>query len=121
MGRGESGGSPAAEARGGLIALGVEMGILAGRFAGVAGLHATDVRALWVLAEAGAPLAVGELGGRLDLSNGAATRVVDRLERAGYVERGRDATDRRRVKVRLTGEVTGTYFGRVASMVEEEI
>ena len=32
--------------------------------------------------------------------SGAVTALVDRLERAGYVERARDASDRRRVLVR---------------------
>jgi DNA-binding MarR family transcriptional regulator len=112
------------EARAGLVALGVEMGSLTGRFAATTGLHPTDVRALWLLAEPEAPPTAGELGVRLDLSSGAATRAVDRLERAGYVERVRDPDDRRRVGLRLTGEaeaVTGAFFGRVASVVGEAI
>jgi DNA-binding MarR family transcriptional regulator len=101
--------------------MGVEMGTLAGRFAGATGLHATDVRALWVLAEPDAPRTAGELGRRLDLSSGAATRTVDRLERLGYVERVRDPEDRRRVGLYLTREaeeVTREFFGRVATVVE---
>ena len=78
------------------------MGSLTGRFAATTGLHPTDVRALWVLAEPDAPRTAGELGVRLDLSSGAATRTVDRLERSGYVERVRDPGDRRRVGLRLT-------------------
>ena len=107
-----------------VVALGLGMGTLTGRFAGATGLHATDVRALWVLAEPGAPRTAGELGRRLDLSSAAATRTVDRLERLGYVERVRDAEDRRRVGLRLTGEaeeVTAAFFGRVASSVGEAI
>ena len=114
----------AEEARAGLVALGMEMGSLTGSFAATAGLHPTDVRALWVLAEPEAPRTAGELGVRLDLSSGAATRTVDRLERAGYVERVRDPDDRRRVGLRLTREaeaVTGAFFGRVASLVGETI
>lgn len=115
-------GDPAQEARAGLVALGVEMGGLTGRFAALTGLHPTDVRALWVLAEPGAPRTAGELGARLDLSSGAATRAVDRLQHAGYVERVQDPDDRRRVGLHLTEEaeeITGAFFGRVASMVEE--
>ena len=101
--------------------MGIEMGTLAGRFAGATGLHATDVRALWVLAEPGAPRTAGDLGTRLYLSSGAATRTVDRLERLGYVDRVRDPEDRRRVGLYLTRdaeEVTREFFGRVATMVE---
>lgn len=114
----------AEEARARLVALGIEMGTLTARFAGSTGLHPTDVRALWVLAEPGAPYTAGELGARLDLSSGAATRTVDRLERAGYVERVRDPDDRRRASLRLTDEakaVTGAFFGRVALVVGEAI
>ncbi|CAN5193794.1 hypothetical protein BH18ACT10_BH18ACT10_01570 [soil metagenome] len=121
---GPTAGGSAEEARARLVAVGVEMGTLAGRFAGATGLHATDVRALWVLGERDAPRTAGELGARLDLSSGAATRTVDRLERSGYVERVRDLDDRRRMSLRLTGEaeaVTGDFFGRVASVVGEAI
>src|SRR3712207_1175783 len=100
----------------------MEMGNLTGRFGAATGLHPTDVRALWVLAESGGPRTAGELGVRLDLSSGAATRTVDRLEREGYIVRVRDPDDRRRVGLRLTGEaksVTDAFFGRVASMVGE--
>ena len=122
--RAQNAGGPAEEARARLVALGVEMGTLTGRFAATTGLHPTDVRALWVLAEPGAPSTAGELGERLALSNAAATRTVDRLEGAGYVERVRDAEDRRRVGLRLTGEaeaLAGAFFGRVASVVGKAI
>jgi DNA-binding MarR family transcriptional regulator len=122
--RGQATNSVAEEARDGLVALGIEMGNLTGRFAAATGLHPTDVRALWVLAEPGSPRTAGELGVRLDLSSGAATRTVDRLEREGYIVRVRDPDDRRRVGLRLTGEakaVTDAFFGRVASMVGEAI
>lgn len=114
----------AEEARAKLVALGVEMGALTGRFAATTGLHPTDVRALWALSEPDAPRTAGELGARLDLSSGAATRTVDRLEHAGYVERVNEPDDRRRVGLRLTEDaeaVTGAFFGRVASVVGEKI
>jgi DNA-binding MarR family transcriptional regulator len=61
------------------------------------GLHVTDLRCLNVLAQAG-PLTAGELGQQLGLgTTGAVTRMVDRLERAGYVRREVDPRDRRRV------------------------
>jgi DNA-binding MarR family transcriptional regulator len=61
------------------------------------GLHVTDLRCLNVLARSG-PLAAGELGQQLGLgTTGAVTRMVDRLERAGYVRREVDPGDRRRV------------------------
>jgi DNA-binding MarR family transcriptional regulator len=47
-------------------------------------------------------LTPGELGERLSLTSGAVTAVIDRLERAGWVERSPHPTDRRSVVVRMT-------------------
>jgi DNA-binding MarR family transcriptional regulator len=63
------------------------------------GLHVTDLRCLNLLSLSG-PLTAGELGQQTGLgTTGAVTRMVDRLERAGYVRRQRDASDRRKVVV----------------------
>ena len=48
------------------------------------------------------PLEAGPLAERLGNSPSAATRLVDGLVKRGWVERARDATDRRRVQVQLT-------------------
>ena len=69
--------------------------------AGVAerlGLAATDVDVLRVLAEEGA-MPVGRIGELTTLTTGATTRLIDRLEQAGYVRREPDPADRRRVIV----------------------
>lgn len=44
----------------------------------------------------------GDLASELELSSGAMTNRLDRLEKAGYVERLPDPTDRRGVRVQLT-------------------
>jgi DNA-binding MarR family transcriptional regulator len=62
------------------------------------GLHATDLYALGVLTADGR-LTCGELAERTGLTTGAATRLVDRMERAGLVRRAPDGADRRRVLV----------------------
>src|SRR5436190_6677236 len=62
------------------------------------GLHISDLRCLNILLEAGSAPA-GEIGERTGLTTGAVTRMVDRLERAGYVRRQPDPADRRRVIV----------------------
>jgi DNA-binding MarR family transcriptional regulator len=46
----------------------------------------------------------GGLAKRMDLSSGAMTNRLDRLEAAGFVRRVPDATDRRSVQVELTDE-----------------
>jgi len=62
------------------------------------GLSESDVEALEVLIDTGAATA-GRLAELMGLTTGAVTRVIDRLEQAGYVRRVPDSTDRRRVIV----------------------
>ncbi|WP_067881352.1 MarR family winged helix-turn-helix transcriptional regulator [Nocardia vermiculata] len=62
------------------------------------GLGATDLYALNVLELSGA-LTPGELGTRTGLTTGPTTRLIDRLEQAGYVQRTADPGDRRKVIV----------------------
>ncbi|MEV6521470.1 MarR family transcriptional regulator [Longispora sp. NPDC051575] len=61
-------------------------------------LGATDLYALNVLELRGA-MTPGELGARTGLTTGPTTRLVDRLEQAGYVRRAADPDDRRKVIV----------------------
>ena len=92
--------TPPAELVGLLQAHAVEAVRLGRTFAERHGLHPTDWTALVAVArgeEAGRALTPGELGGRLAMSSGATTAVVDRLERAGHVLRVRDERDRRRL------------------------
>jgi DNA-binding MarR family transcriptional regulator len=60
------------------------------------GMHSTDIETMDLLNTLG-PMTAGELSRRTGLSSGATTRLIDRLEHAGMVRRGPDATDRRRV------------------------
>ncbi|QBI54958.1 transcriptional repressor MprA [Streptomonospora litoralis] len=72
-----------------------------------AGVNITDVSCLGALDKNG-PMSPGELADHTGLSRGGAiTAVVDRLEKAGFVQRRRDERDRRRVVVELLRE--GAY------------
>lgn len=62
------------------------------------GLASTDVECLDVLLLEGR-LTVGRLAELTALTTGSATRMVDRLEQAGFVKRVADPVDRRRVLV----------------------
>ena len=62
------------------------------------GLAPTDIECLGLLSAEGA-MPVGRLGELTALTTGATTRMVDRLEQAGYVRRVADPADRRRVIV----------------------
>ena len=67
------------------------------------GLHATDLECLGFLFDEG-PAPAGRLAELSGLTTGAVTRMIDRLERAGFVRREPDPRDRRRVIVRLVPE-----------------
>jgi DNA-binding MarR family transcriptional regulator len=71
------------------------------------GINRTDLRALDILDQRGGSIAAGELAEAMHLSSGAITTLVDRLERAGYAQRRRDESDRRRVLVELTPKLHG--------------
>jgi DNA-binding MarR family transcriptional regulator len=71
--------------------------------AAAAGLHASEWYALSLLGLEG-PLTSGELSVRTGLTTGATTRLIDRLERAGYVRRAADPADRRKVVVEPVAE-----------------
>ena len=72
---------------------------------------------LWLGAEG--PLTMGELARRVGITEKTITGLVDRLERAGLVERERDTADRRVVRVRLTGQGEATYQRLQAQMMEK--
>lgn len=62
------------------------------------------------------PQTIGQLAAGLGVSQGWASRVVDEMEQAGYLERRRDDMDRRVVRVSLTpmaeGRVEAAYRWR---------
>lgn len=60
-----------------------------------------QLRFLYVLAEKGS-LSIGQVASHLGVTLTTASQFVDRLERAGYVERSRRSDDKRVVECRLT-------------------
>ncbi|AKN71485.1 MarR family transcriptional regulator [Streptomyces sp. PBH53] len=63
------------------------------------GMHPTDVQCLSLLTAEPEPVTVKQIAELTGLTTGSATRLVDRLERGGYVTRTPDRQDRRRVLV----------------------
>jgi DNA-binding MarR family transcriptional regulator len=80
---------------------GLERDRLRAALASQAGISPADLDALEHL-EADGPLTQRQLGERLSLTSGAVTMLVDRLERAGWVQRRPHPTDRRYVLVELS-------------------
>lgn len=67
------------------------------------GLTESDMECVDFLMDTGSATA-GELAARTNLTTGAITSMIRRLERAGYVTAARDPADRRRVVVTLVPE-----------------
>jgi DNA-binding MarR family transcriptional regulator len=83
----------------------------------IMGINRTDGRCLDILDRAGR-ITAGRLAAESGLTTGAVTAVVDRLERAGYVRRVPDPTDRRKVLVEVTEkaeEAAAEIYGGMAA------
>jgi DNA-binding MarR family transcriptional regulator len=81
------------------------------------GLTESDIEALEVLIDSGAATA-GRLSELMGLTTGAVTRVIDRLEQAGYVRRTPDPTDRRRVIVEVIPDKVAAVEATMARVGE---
>ncbi|MCX5384905.1 MarR family winged helix-turn-helix transcriptional regulator [Streptomyces sp. NBC_00083] len=80
------------------------------------GLHPTDLQCLNLLGLEPGPVTTGRIAELTGLTTGSATRLVDRLEKSGYVTRRRDTEDRRKVLVAVVPErmaELGAVWGRL--------
>ncbi len=87
------------------------------------GLSESDIETLEALIEMGATTA-GRLSELTGLTSGAVTRVIDRLEQAGYVRRVPDPGDRRRVIVEVVTDkiaAVQSTLNRISTASAEEI
>ena len=79
------------------------------------GLSESDIDALELLIDTGAATA-GRISEAMGLTTGAVTRVIDRLEQAGYVRRTADPADRRRVVIEVVPERVATVESLLDSL-----
>ncbi|MEV0399541.1 MarR family transcriptional regulator [Actinoallomurus sp. NPDC050550] len=94
------------------------------------GLHPTDVQCIALLDLEPGPVTTGEIARLTGLASGSASRLVDRLEKAGFVQRQPDPNDRRRALVALAPdaaariseawETPGKAFGTVLERYTDE-
>jgi DNA-binding MarR family transcriptional regulator len=84
------------------------------------GLNHGEWKVLASLWRAGEPLSPGELSRIEELSSGAMTNRLDRLEQAGYVRRAPDLVDRRSIKVELTNNGRRVWEEAVAAQAQKE-
>ena len=86
------------------------------------GLDTAENKVLSILAQGGEPFrsTPGRLAARMELSSGAMTNRLDRLEQAGLVQRLPDPDDRRSVVVELTDHGRKTYRRAVGAQANKE-
>ena len=88
------------------------------------GLSVTDLTCFAYVIEAGENLpTAGDLAARVHVTTGAVTGILNRLERAGYITRRPDPTDRRRIRVAArpdavarVREVYEPYYARLTHL-----
>ncbi|PZE38589.1 hypothetical protein DEJ25_11465 [Curtobacterium sp. MCPF17_011] len=87
------------------------------------GLNATDTRFVLFLAATGTGVTPKQAGEHLELSTGAMTSLIDRLERHGHIRRGPNPDDRRSLLLRLTpsGAAVAQQIGGVYSAAAREV
>jgi DNA-binding MarR family transcriptional regulator len=84
----------------------------------------TDLTCFAYVIEAGENLpTAGDLAARVHVTTGAVTGILNRLERAGYITRRPDPTDRRRIRVAAqpdavarVREVYEPYYARLGQL-----
>ncbi|MFB7178488.1 MarR family winged helix-turn-helix transcriptional regulator [Streptomyces sp. NPDC056257] len=109
-----------------LRAMNAEFNRIAQEFAQAQGLHLTDVQALIAVLDAdrdqeAGPMTPGRLGARMNLTSGAVTACLDRLEKTGHIRRVRAADDRRVVHVHYAKagrEAAREYFRPLAQSTD---
>jgi DNA-binding MarR family transcriptional regulator len=84
------------------------------------GLHPVDLQCLNLITLASEPLTPGQIARSAGLATSTTTRVLDRLENAGYIERDRDPVDRRKVLIRpdpgKLAPLSGLYHAQSAGL-----
>lgn len=79
-------------------------------------LRLIDTMALGHVMTADGELGPAELSARLGISTGSGTELVDRLERAGHLQRHRDTRDRRRVLLSASPEAVDSLLDELAPL-----
>ncbi|GAA4855587.1 MarR family winged helix-turn-helix transcriptional regulator [Saccharopolyspora rosea] len=86
------------------------------------GVALSDLDCLHALNRLG-PATAAELAGHVGLTSGSVSRMIDRLDAAGCIERIRDPDDRRRVLIEPTAEgldrVRAHYAGLAACTLDD--
>jgi DNA-binding MarR family transcriptional regulator len=88
------------------------------RIARGVGLNVVDLQTFGVLLERDRPLTAGEISALTELPTSTTTRVIDRLEKVGFVRRTSDPADRRKVVIEAIPERLAGFQNAYADIVE---
>ena len=89
------------------------------RIARTVGLSVVDTQTLGIIAAAESPLTAGEVSAATQLPSSTTTRVLDRLENAGFIERSADPDDRRKVVVSVLPKMIETMGPAYGGILQE--
>src|SRR3954451_13035821 len=86
----------------------------------ILGVNGTDVRCLELLITSPAnEVTPGDIAAHLNLTAGSVTTMLDRLERVGYVTRSRHGSDRRKVLIEATPQVTQLAGSMIGPLLQD--
>jgi DNA-binding MarR family transcriptional regulator len=92
-------------------------------FCALLGVNRTDGRCLDIV-HRHSRMTAGDLGREAGLTSGAVTAALDRLERAGYLQRVGDPKDRRKVLVQPTARVSAlaeAVYGQIGRIGQQHM
>ncbi|HEX7661692.1 MAG TPA: MarR family winged helix-turn-helix transcriptional regulator [Pseudonocardiaceae bacterium] len=102
-----------------LLRLLIEQAVLTNeRIARSLGLNVVDLQTFGTISRQDAPLTPSEITARTGLPASTTTRVLDRLEHAGFIKRGTDPTDRRKITVAAVEEKAAEVATHYTPMIE---
>ena len=82
------------------------------------GLNVVDLQTFGIILDSGHPMTAGEISTRTELPTSTTTRVLDRLEKGGFVRRSSDPADRRKVVIVPIPERLNDFQDAYGSIVE---
>ena len=82
------------------------------------GLNVVDLQTFGIILDSANPMTAGEISTRTELPTSTTTRVLDRLEKGGFVRRSSDPADRRKVVIVPIPERLNDFQDAYGSIVE---
>lgn len=83
------------------------------------GLNVVDLQTFGIILDTGRPLTAGEISARTELPTSTTTRVLDRLEKGGFIRRSSDPSDRRKVVIEAVPDRLAGFENAYADILED--